>query len=179
MSKKRLFVGSLALIGVLASAIFAATRNFVPDVTFKGSALAGWHKLGQAEWRASNGEILGTPKSESGGWLVLDRGYQDVEFFASFRCAGACKAGVLLRAEKTADGMKGVYVSLTDGDVAPYNLILDAQGNEVSRSKLDSAPGPMIRMAAGRFSGAEDLVPGFAKPTKTPAEMAAVPPPAN
>src|SRR5258708_40168545 len=37
----------------------------------------------------------------------------------------------------------------------------------------------MIRMAASRFSGAEDLVPGFAKPSKTPAEMAAAPLPAN
>src|SRR6266849_3778038 len=179
MSKKQLFAGSLAVISVLASAIFAATRNFVPDVTFKGSALTGWHKLGQADWRANNGEIFGTPKSESGGWLVLDRGFQDIQFFASFRCTGACKAGVLLRAEKTADGMKGVYVSLTEGDVAPYNLVLDAQGNEISRSKLDPAPGPMIRMASARFSGSEDLVPGFSRPSKTPAEMAAAQAPAN
>ncbi len=176
MSRKRLFVGSLALIGVLASAIFAATKNFVPDVTFKGSALTGWHELGQADWRANNGEIFGTPKSESGGWLVLDRGYQDVQLFAAFRCTGACKAGVLLRAEKTADGMKGVYVSLTEGDVALYNLALDAQGNEISRSKLESGPGPMIRWATARFSGGEDLVPGFSKLPQTPAELAAPPP---
>jgi hypothetical protein len=179
MSKKQLLVSSFALICVLATAIFAATKNFIPDVTFNGSALTGWHQLGQADWRADHGEIVGTPKNANGGWLVLDRGYQDVQFYASFRCAGTCKAGVLLRAEKTADGTKGVYVSLTDGDVAPYNLILDAKGNEVSRSKLDPPPGPMIRMAAGRFSGSEDLVPGFSKPSKTPAEMAAVPPPAN
>src|SRR5260370_9301523 len=37
----------------------------------------------------------------------------------------------------------------------------------------------MMRMAAGRFSGAERLVPGFSKPSKTPAEMAAAPLPAN
>src|SRR5258706_13641728 len=177
MSRKRLFVSSVAFIGVLASMIFAATKNFVPDTTFKGSALTGWHELGQAGWRANNGEIFGTPKSESGGWLVLDRGYQDVQLFAAFRCTGACKAGVLLRAEKTADGMKGVYVSLTEGDVAPYNIVLDAQGNEISRSKIEPGPGPMIRMATARFSGSEDLVPGFSKPSKTPAEGAAPPPP--
>src|SRR5258708_39371607 len=57
--------------------------------------------------------------------------------------------------------------------------MLDGEGKEVSRRKLDPGPGPMMRMAAGRFSGSEDLVPGFAKPSKTPAEMAAVPPPAN
>ena len=38
------------------------------------------------------------------GWLVLDKGIQDVGVFARFRCATGCKTGVLLRAEKTADG---------------------------------------------------------------------------
>jgi hypothetical protein len=173
MSKKWLFVSSLALVFTIASVIFAANKNFVPDATFKGSALTGWHTFGQADWRAQDGEIAGTPKSESGGWLVLDRGYQDVEFAASFRCIGACKAGVLLRAEKTNDGMKGVYVSLTEGDVASYNLILDAQGNEISRSRMDPGPGAMIRMATARFSGGEDLVPGFSKRAPTPAEATA------
>src|SRR5258708_25875502 len=57
--------------------------------------------------------------------------------------------------------------------------MLDGEGKEVSRRKLDPGPGPMMRMAAGRFSGSEDLVPGFSKPSKTPAEMAAAPLPAN
>ena len=65
---------------------------------------------------------------EGGGWLVLDKGYQDVAFYASFRCSGACKTGVLLRAEKTADGMKGVYVSLSDGDVASYEVSWTRRG---------------------------------------------------
>src|SRR5882724_11634597 len=172
MSKKQLLVSSLALICVLATAIFAANKNFIPDVMFNGSALTGWHPLGQADWRADHGEIVGAPKNASGGWLVLDRGYQDVEFFASFRCAGACKAGVLLRAEKTADGMKGVYVSLAEGEVAAYDVLLDAQGKETGRAKLGPGPGPMIRIGAARFSGGEDLVPGFAKPAPTRAELA-------
>lgn len=182
MSKKQLSVTGLALVCILASAIFAANRNFIPDVTFNGSALTGWHSLGQADWRADHGAIIGTPKHTNGGWLILDRGYQDVELSASLRCEGACKAGVLLRAEKTTEGMKGIFVSLTGGDIAPYNVILDARGTEVSRTKLDPGPGPMIRMAAARFSGSEDLVPGFSKPSKTPAEMAApvpVKPPAS
>ena len=99
MSKKRLYISGLAAACALASAILAATRNFVPDVTFQGSALTGWHKLGAADWRAENGQIFGTPTQETGGWLVLDHGYQDVELSASFRCGNAsCKAGVLLRA---------------------------------------------------------------------------------
>src|SRR5258708_5774369 len=108
MSSKRLYVSlSVAICAVaicaIGSAVFAASQNFLPDAVFKGSSLTGWHKLGQADWRAENGEIIGTPK-ESGGWLVLDKGYQDIAFYASFRCAGACQTGVLLRAEKTADG---------------------------------------------------------------------------
>ena len=43
--------------------------------------LKGWHVLGQADWRAEKGELIGTPKSASGGWLVLDNSYQDIQFF--------------------------------------------------------------------------------------------------
>jgi len=80
---------------------------------------------------------------------VLDKGYQDIAFYAGFRCEGACKTGVLLRAEKTADGMKGVYVSLAEGDVAAYDVVLDATGKEVNRTKLGPGPGPMIRIGRG------------------------------
>src|ERR1700739_216780 len=109
MSKRTRASSAVAAVCVLVSAILAASQNFLPDVVFKGSTLNGWHPLGQADWRAENGEIFGTPKQESGGWLVLDHGYQDIQLTASFQCAGACKAGVLLRAEKTAEGMKGVF----------------------------------------------------------------------
>ena len=160
---------AVAAVCVLVSAILAASQNFLPDVVFKGSTLTGWHRLGQADWRAENGEIIGTPGQ--GGWLVLDKGYQDIAFYSSFRCSGACKTGVLLRAEKTPDGLKGVYVSLAEGDVASYDVLLDAQGNEVQRTKLGAGPGAMIRMASGRFSGGEDLVPGFSKPAPTRAEI--------
>lgn len=173
--------GSIAL-ALVAGAIFAANTNFVPDYLFSGSKLTGWHPLGAAEWRAENGEIIGVPKVEGGGWLVLDKGYQDIAVYTTFRCTGSCKAGVLLRAEKSADGMKGIFVSLVDGDTGAYDVVLDAQGKEVSRNKLGAGPGAMIRMAAGRFSGGEDLVPGFSKPAPTRAEVlaaAAKAPPAN
>src|SRR6185436_1357855 len=119
MSKKNLL--TIAALSI-ASLLYAASPNFIPDVTFKGSSLAGWHPLGSAEWRAENGEIIGTPKDENGGWLLLDKGYQDIAFYSGFRCSGACKAGVLLRAEKTTDGIKGVFVSLGDGDVGSYEV---------------------------------------------------------
>jgi hypothetical protein len=137
-----------AIAGVLACASLpsAASKNFLPDVVFKGSSLAGWHVLGRADWRAQNGEIIGRPNP--GGWLVLDRAYQDVAFFSSFRCEAGCKTGVLLRAEKTADGgLKGIFVSLNDGDLASYRVTLDAQGNETSREPLRPAGGGQVRLA--------------------------------
>ena len=110
----------------------------------KGSALTGWHKFGQAEWRAENGEIIGLPK-EKGGWLLLNKGYQDIGIYAQFGCTGDCKPGVLLRAEKATGGMKGVLVSLAGSDVGAYQVALDAQGNETSRTKLDAGPGLRLR----------------------------------
>lgn len=140
-------------------------------MTFKGSSLTGWHRLRQADWRADNGEIISAPK-ESGCWPMLDRGYQDIAFYTSFLCAGTCQTGVLLRAEKTADDMKGIYVSLAGGDIAGYDVLLDGQGKETSRTPLGPGPG-MARMGGARFSGAEDLVRGFAKSAPTRAELAA------
>jgi hypothetical protein len=48
--------------------------TFAPDWTFKGSALTGTQQVGQATWRAENGEIIGTPTSPEGGFLLLDKG---------------------------------------------------------------------------------------------------------
>ncbi len=62
---------------------------------------------------------------------MLDKSYQDLKFYAEFRCAENCDAGVLLRAEKTPEGgWKGVYVSLS-GDGGSYDLTLNADGKEL------------------------------------------------
>ena len=75
-------------------------------------------------------------KQPGGGWLVLNKSYQDVAVFSNVTCTGGCKAGVLLRAEKTPDGMKGIYVSLTEGDLLSYAVTLDAQGGRLGRTQL-------------------------------------------
>ena len=41
--------------------------NFKPDGAFKGSALAGWHVVGDADWTAQNGEIIGKAKPGTNG----------------------------------------------------------------------------------------------------------------
>src|SRR5271163_3053719 len=96
MSTKTL-ISTIAAVTLLLSAIFAATHDFIPDFAFRGSSLTGWHMMGHANWRAENGEITGTPQTPDGGWLVLDKSYQDVEWYTEFRCAQTCDAGVLLR----------------------------------------------------------------------------------
>uniref|UniRef100_Q026Z0 3-keto-alpha-glucoside-1,2-lyase/3-keto-2-hydroxy-glucal hydratase domain-containing protein n=1 Tax=Solibacter usitatus (strain Ellin6076) TaxID=234267 RepID=Q026Z0_SOLUE len=176
MSTKTLTLISMITVSVL----FAATHDFTPDFTFRGSTLAGWHTLGPASWRAENGEIIATPQSPDGGWLVLDRGYQDVKFYTEFRCAGACDAGVLVRAEKTSGGgWKGTYVSLS-GEGGSYDLTLDADGKELNRSPLLRATAQFARMAAGPWNNGAAQVPGFARPAITLAEQeeAASKPPA-
>jgi hypothetical protein len=126
--------------------------DFLPDSTFRGSSLTGWHTLGPANWMAHDGEITGVAAPGAGGWLVLDKSYQDLDFFSRVRCTGNCRMGVLFRLEKTAAGMTGVYVSLSEGDLATYRLTLDAQGGETARQKLRPV-GPFVRVAPTDPSG--------------------------
>lgn len=137
----------LLLAAFLASVpVLAVGPSFRPDTTFAGSSLTGWHTVGPAEWRAENGEVIGKPGASGGGWLLLDRSYQDIGVFTRFRCTGACETGVLLRAEKTPNGMKGTYVALSEPDLASYSVTLDAQGKIVERNKLRYGGG-LVRIA--------------------------------
>ena len=140
----RRLLGLVATFAALLTVPVAGTRSmFVPDWTFKGSTLAGWHVLGAADWKAIDGELVGTPKSADGGWLVLDKSFQDVEFGADFKCVGACRTGVLLRAEKTPTGMKGVFLSLDAGEVGGYAVTLDANGKILTKERLRPGGGLM------------------------------------
>ena len=144
MSKKHLVIVAAAAAWLsVKPLVLGVGPSFRPDATFTGSSLTGWHAVGGAAWRADNGEIVGTPQQAGGGWLMLDRSYQDVGFYASFLCAPGCKTGVLLRAEKTAAGMKGIYVALTDGDMASYRVTLDARGQILTRDTLRPGGGSM------------------------------------
>ena len=143
MMSRRL-LGLVATFAALVTVPVAGTRStFVPDWTFKGSTLTGWHVLGAADWKAIDGELVGTPKSADGGWLVLDKSFQDVEFGADFKCVGACRTGVLLRAEKTPTGMKGVFLSLDAGEIGGYAVTLDANGKILTKERLRPGGGLM------------------------------------
>ena len=147
---------AIAVFALAEVAFASGPSHFRPNPAFNGTSLAGWHPVGQASWRVENGEIVGTPKAPGGGWLVFDKSYQDVGFFASFRCMTGCKTGVLLRAETTSDGMNGSFISLNEGDLASYSVKLDTQGQETGRQPLRGGGGTVRVVAAapaGRGGG--------------------------
>ena len=148
--RKKICGATVALAGaVLLITPSIANKNFVPDWTFKGSSLAQFRTLGGADWRAENGEIIGTPKTAEGGWLILNTPLQDLVFASTFRCTGDCKAGVMLRTQATPQGMQGVYVALPEGQnpAATFAVNLDPQGREVSREALPRANGTVRFLA--------------------------------
>jgi hypothetical protein len=161
--RKQILSGIVVAVGIgMLMHPAAANRNFVPDWTFQGSSLAKWRTLGEADWRAENGEIVGTPRTAAGGWLILDKPLQDVEFASTFRCTGGCKAGVMLRTQSTPEGMRGIYVALPDGEnpAAAFALKLDPQGREVNREALGRAGGMVRLFVPNPTGGRGGALPG-------------------
>src|SRR5438045_7803795 len=116
---------------MLLGLAFGVGPSFRPDRTVKGFTLAGWRTVGPVNWKVENGLITGTPRQDAGGILMLDESLQDVGFYAAFRCVPGCRTGILMRLTKSGDGMKGVYISLTDPSVRSYKVNLNAQGQIV------------------------------------------------
>jgi hypothetical protein len=136
-------VFSLTLLMPSVGALGGAP-TFKPDVTFQGSSLQDWHTLGEATWSAKDGTITG--KSLGGdGWLMLNKSFQDVAMYTSFRCKGACSVGYLLRAEKTVKGWKGIFVSLIPDGPAEYRVDIDATGKIIHKEPLGHA-GSQVRI---------------------------------
>ena len=152
---RRILVSVLVGIFSLLSMILAVTRDFSPDFTFQGSSLTGWRPIGQVDWTAANGEIVGIPKSPEGGWLLLDKGYQDVEVYTEFRCSGPCTAGLLLRAEKAPDGgLKGIYVQAGEGNVFEVTLNAQGEGSKTRDFAKSNCPvHPHCRGTVGEWRG--------------------------
>ena len=141
---------ALAIAAVSVAAPRGARWNFIPDWTFKGNDLKkDWTVLGQATWQAANGELIGTPTSPEGGWLVLNKGLQDFQFGADLKCSAECKAGVLVRARRQPDGgLTGIFVPYGVGDAGLSMVTLDASGRETTRSPLEGGSiGNMVRYA--------------------------------
>ncbi|MCU1225024.1 MAG: repeat protein [Edaphobacter sp.] len=127
---------AFAAVLLITTAALSTGPSFRPDARFTGSTTQGWHPLGQAKWTANAGTITGTPDSAGGGWLVLDKSYQDISVYTEFRCDEGCETGVLLRAEKLPNGgMKGFYISLNDSSLTTYSVIIGPNGEIEKRDK--------------------------------------------
>ncbi|MBD0284616.1 MAG: VCBS repeat-containing protein [Flavisolibacter sp.] len=150
--------------------------SFIPDYTFKGSSIKGWHVLGDAEWQAKDGELIGKAKANTkGGWLVMDNGYQDIGFHALFKSTANSETALLFRTEKTSDGYRGMLLSLKKDDVTPYSVTLDAQGKEIKREKLRYAGGINYRVApppdTSSRRGGNFVPPRITPPADLPVHM--------
>jgi hypothetical protein len=153
----------IAAVAAMALGLQAADPpDFRPDG--KAESLTGTSVVGQADWRAEKGELVGRARpGTSGGWLVLNNALQNLLFYTNVSCQGTCQAGVLFRAEKTADGgLRGIYASLTDGDFNSYNVTIDRQGRETSRTQVVAPAWGGGGGGGGRRGGAPPaLAPGW------------------
>jgi hypothetical protein len=132
-----------------------ANKNFIPDWTFTGSSLADAEQLGAAKWSAQNGEVIGTPSSADGGWLLFNNSLQDVQMAASFQCVAGCQAGLVLRLEKTDAGFKGVFVSISETPGA-FAVTLAADGRMLTKEPLERGGGTVRVLAPPQPAGAAD-----------------------
>ncbi|MEO8886047.1 MAG: FG-GAP-like repeat-containing protein [Mucilaginibacter sp.] len=117
----------------------------IPDYTFKGSSLSGWHTLGNADWKANNG-IITVKANGSASYLIADKSFQDIHLRDLFKTDANTEVGFLFRLEKTNEGMKAIMVSIKGTEMGSYKVSLDAQGKEIKREPLPPAGG-IIRQA--------------------------------
>ena len=142
-------ISGMAIAALVVVAPQSAPSDFIPDWTFEGDdPSTDWTVIGDATWSADDGELIGTP-GPAGGWLVLDRGLQDFQFAAYLRCPTGCETGVLVRAERQADGgLSGLYIPYGGGETELFALTIDAAGRETSRTPIpEGRMGSMARFA--------------------------------
>jgi len=119
----------------------AVVHSFAPTEAFTAANLSGWQSQG-GQWRTEGGAYVGTLAGSSSAWLLHDRKYQDVAITGTFQCRGACKVGVLVRAEPADGQTKGVVYSFGPGEVGPFRVTLDGTGAERERVKVEPGPSP-------------------------------------
>ena len=149
---RMMVVATAGLCVSLATSVFTAGPTFRADYRFSGTAWRRSSRSARRTGRCRTARSSARPKDANGGWLLVDgKEFQDTQMYASVKCVGGCKAGFLMRAEKTPDGgMKGVLMSVTEDDLRAYIVKMDATGKEISREPL---PAPAGRAGGGRGAG--------------------------
>lgn len=163
---------ALAAAGSAFTVAAAASpaKDWSPDYLYSGAVLDGWTAVGDVTWSVRDGEIVARPRPNgTGGWLVLDRPLQDVAAFAEFRCAAPCRAGVLMRLERTADGnYRGSLAEFGGESAGLFEVVFDSTGTEIQRTPLTGGAG-QSRFATpegGVGAGSAPSVPGVDNPLR-------------
>jgi hypothetical protein len=157
MARRRAGVAAVAAFGVAFTLVAFGQQPARLVGGLDGTDPAAWHAKGSATWRVEGREIIGTVSSGGGGWLLSDRGYQDLGVKFSFRCTGECQTGILLGMESAGERATGTYISLTDDDLHAYELSVGSRGQELERRKL--APAAARGGGAGAGGGRQGGVP--------------------
>ena len=61
---------------------------------FNGKDFTGWNKVGQEDWQAVDGVIVGKAASKAYGYLETAKDYKDFELHLRFKCVGTGNSGV-------------------------------------------------------------------------------------
>lgn len=152
-----------------ALALFS-TPSGAEDVKWEGAfdpARGEWQASGAGRWTVKDGAASGKAPASGAALLATPDRFQGVGIEGEYRCDGACKGGVILRAVRNGARISGLYVSFDAGDLRVYNAVFDTAGREISRTPLP-ARGPS---AAGAVNSG---VPGptpEAKRISFPPEM--------
>src|SRR5690606_30703334 len=142
-----LIVSSFAQV-IQDTTITKPSLTFIPEFNFKDSGIKDWTIIGDADWKVQDGVITGNVKpGGSGGYLMLNRSFQDVGLRTLFKPDNTGELGILFRIEKINDGFKGILLSIVGTEVSHFQVLLDKNGKEESREKLRLGGGIRYRLA--------------------------------
>lgn len=163
---------SLAALALFACANVAAQgEETAPPPPLKPESLADAQMLG-GRWNQHDGNFGGSG-AKGNAWLLFDQEYQDVEVGAQFRCPGACRLGLLLRAARTQDGgWSGILVPIGDPGRPAERVALNEAGVIIDRIPLPIGFGA-TRVASQPPAGASSVP----KPRDDTPDTAPFPPP--
>ena len=153
--------------GALGASDRAAAQSFSRRHANVVDASTERSSLGRAAWRVG-ATIKKDGRDGEPAWLMIDRPLQDVALFSRFRCVTTCEVGVLLRAEKTAAGYRGVYLAFTPNAAGAYDVEIDSSGAFLKKIAAPRAPS-MLRIApeARNSPGAPTESAGAPRPPET------------
>ena len=149
----------MVFVAVMAP-VSGAGPSFRPDDRFQGSTLAGWHPQGEAGVAHRKGRDYRRSKTPAGGWLVLDRSYQDAEFFARSSAPPVQDRRSPAGRENRRRRHEG-HLSLAERGRCGtlIRVALDARGSELKRTPLRFPGGGRIRIAPPPAPAAAPAVP--------------------